>query len=101
MLGLLCVSIPRGGYADSSVISEHKLQLVSDDQPQPSTEAEGRNPAAKEPEKARSRDLPSLADLGLNLDSSELVKRNELDSLSLQPWTPGRGAVGVKVEVTW
>lgn len=62
---------------------------------------EGRKRTSNEPEKPRSKDLPSLADLELNLDSSEIVKRNELESLSFHPWTPGRGAVGVKVEVTW
>jgi hypothetical protein len=28
-------------------------------------------------------------------------KNQGLDSLALEPWMPGRGAVGVKVEVTW
>ncbi len=47
------------------------------------------------------KDSPSLNDIGLSLGSNELAKRNELDSVTVQPWTPGRGAVGVKLEVTW
>ena len=44
---------------------------------------------------------PNLEDIGLDLKGSNFSKRNELDSFNIQPWAPGRGAVGVKVEVTW
>jgi hypothetical protein len=44
---------------------------------------------------------PSLGDIGLDLKNSHFSKRNELESFNIQPWAPGRGGVGVKVEVTW
>ena len=43
----------------------------------------------------------NLGDIGLDLKDSNFSKRNELESFHVQPWTPGRGGVGVKVEVTW
>jgi hypothetical protein len=44
---------------------------------------------------------PNLSSLGLDLKNTGLAKRNELDSMIVRPWAPGRGALGVKVEVTW
>jgi len=33
-------------------------------------------------------------------DSEKIVERSEKE-LSFEPWMPGRGALGVRVEVTW
>lgn len=41
------------------------------------------------------------AALNMGLEHAELAKRNNLESLAIKPWTPGRGSLGVKVEVTW
>lgn len=101
VIGLLFGLSPLAVRADSSGTPKDALRLVSDDQSRPSTERKAHDPQRDEAAKTNLKNLPSLRDLGLNLDSSEVVKQNELDSLSVQPWTPGRGAVGVKVEVTW
>ena len=101
VLGLLFASSPLEVRADSSGTRKDVLRLVNDDQSRPSTERQAHDHQKGEAEKTNPKNLPSLRDLGLNLDSSEIVKQNDLDSLSVQPWTPGRGAVGVKVEVTW
>ncbi len=44
---------------------------------------------------------PLKGALNLNLEHAELAKRNDLESLAIKPWTPGRGSLGVKLEVTW
>jgi beta-xylosidase len=77
------------------------LRLVSNNPQHSLALREQAKPRADDKKLPAVKPLPSLRDLGLNLDSSSVAKRNELESLSLQPWTPGRGAVGVKVEVTW
>jgi hypothetical protein len=100
-LGLLCSSSPLQVRADSRGAPHETLRLVSDSQPRPVAELNKNDSPENESKRGTSRELPSLRDLGLNLDSSEVVKRNELDSLTVEPWTPGRGAVGVKVEITW
>lgn len=46
----------------------------------------------------------SVADLVRNLvsDSTPSKRKTEgLDSLAVEPWMPGRGSLGVKVELTW
>lgn len=89
-------------WAESVGPGTQGLILVGDPAPQnPPPQREVHDPPKTESKDTRTKDLPSIRDLGLNLSSSDLAKRNELDSLSIQPWNPGRGAVGVKVEVTW
>jgi hypothetical protein len=46
----------------------------------------------------------SVADLVRDLVSdsaSPKTKTEGLDSLAVEPWMPGRGSLGVKVELTW
>jgi hypothetical protein len=45
--------------------------------------------------------LPSQVKDLLFKPSSPQNHETTLDSLAVEPWLPGRGAVGVKVEVTW
>lgn len=101
LAGTLLGGASGASCAESSRLPTNGLRLVSnDDDPTASVSREPR-PPKKEAEQPTAQKLPSLSDLGLNLDSSSIAKRNELDSFSVQPWAPGRGAVGVKVELTW
>jgi len=43
---------------------------------------------------------PSLKDLFFKPDPST-AKSKTADSVAIEPWMPGRGSLGVKVEVTW
>jgi hypothetical protein len=54
-----------------------------------------------QPHKLRRSPSPIKGALNLKIEHSELAKRNNLDSLALKPWAPGRGSLGIKVEVTW
>jgi len=92
----------KAACAESRRTAPLQLQLVSNNQdtatkkdlPSPQQQQnQSKQPQESEPPKPR--------DLGLNLNTTDLAKQHDLNSLSLQPWTPGRGAVGVKVEVTW
>lgn len=96
----ICLLPVSSSYAELAESPSHAAKLLH------SKKAE--DPVSKkapEPDQTQQLDavrkLPSLKDLGLNLESSAIAKRNELDSLTVQPWTPGRGALGVKLEVTW
>jgi hypothetical protein len=43
---------------------------------------------------------PALRDLFFTPEESSR-KTKPADSVAIEPWLPGRGSVGVKVEVTW
>jgi hypothetical protein len=43
---------------------------------------------------------PSLKDLFFKSDSSTTNSKTS-DAIAIEPWMPGRGSLGVKVEVTW
>lgn len=61
-------------------------------------------PSAKQSDRKGQTRQTSVADLVRDLVSdsaSPKAKTEGLDSLAVEPWMPGRGSLGVKVELTW
>ena len=94
---------PDTGFSEAREASKEYVHLISDSK---SEVINRKVSVVSEPSESTNSyqqrvNLPSLKDLGLSLDSTDVAKRNELESVTVQPWTPGRGAVGVKLEVSW
>ncbi len=94
---------PCAGFSETRGRSQYHAQFINNTKSKAVDSNAGSAPVPSDRKKsfAKSIDLPTLQGLGISLDSKEIAKRNELDSVTLKPWSPGRGAVGVKLEVTW
>lgn len=95
---------PFCGFSEPAQDVSPHLQLISNrdtDVLSRDADVEPRSQVSDRLPPLKSLDIPALDDVGISLDSTDITKHNELDSVTLKPWTPGRGAVGVKLEVTW
>jgi hypothetical protein len=99
----LVVSLPVSGWAAQGNETGMGVRLIASDQnverptgfryDEIGTRAKPSNRAAPVRE-------PSLKDLFFKSDPISSKTKNS-DSIAVEPWLPGRGSVGVKVEVTW
>jgi hypothetical protein len=120
MRGLFCIALVRGSLIITALLAlpstsmsetaegvrvnqpESSLQLISHTQTKPAVRTQSEPPPPSRIRKLRAkRDLPSLNKLGLILESSETNKRDALNAIKIEPWAPGRGAIGVRLELTW
>jgi hypothetical protein len=99
----LVVSLPVSGWAAQGNETRAGVGLIASDQnverPTGFRYDEIRTGAKPSNQTAPVRE-PSLKDLFFKPDQAS-SKAKTSDSIAVEPWLPGRGSVGVKVEVTW
>lgn len=47
------------------------------------------------------KDTARLSDLFLTRNQPDIQEKRSKGEVGIEPWVPGRGALGIKVEVTW
>jgi hypothetical protein len=100
--GFFVVSLPLAAWAGRADDTELQLQRVSNSVDVLPPTNPRTNPVERRVKKGTEADSKpkSLQDL-LFTAKPRTPDQRPLDSMSIEPWMPGRGSLGVKVEVTW
>jgi hypothetical protein len=98
----LVIGLPLSGWAAQGHETLSGVRLIGSDQDiaRPSGIQYERGPqTTKRADTSMPARAPALKDLFFKPDPESAKKAS--DSIAVEPWFPGRGSVGVKVEVTW